>query len=56
MTLQLTPLHPLFAAEVSGVDASYPLADKTIAEIQAAIDRYAGLVFHDQALDDDANQ
>ena len=51
--MEIRQLHPLFVGEVSGVDLSRPLSDPTIAEIKAAIDRHAVLVFHDQKLDDD---
>jgi alpha-ketoglutarate-dependent taurine dioxygenase len=53
MSLQTKQLHPLFVAEVSGVDLARPLPADTIARIQNAIDRYAVLVFRDQRLDDD---
>jgi alpha-ketoglutarate-dependent 2,4-dichlorophenoxyacetate dioxygenase len=52
--MQLKQLHPLFVGEVSGIDLSRPLPADAIAEIQAAIDRYAVLIFRDQRLDDDA--
>lgn len=51
MTLTLEPLHPLFAAEASGVDLNAPLDAATIAAIDAAMDTYAVLVFRDQPLD-----
>ncbi len=51
MALQLKPLHPLFAAEASGVDLKKPLDAATIASIDAAMDRYAVLVFRGQPLD-----
>src|ERR1051325_6669587 len=54
MGLEANQLHHLFVGDVSGVDVSRPLPDETIAEIQAAIDRYSVLIFHDQKLDDDA--
>jgi alpha-ketoglutarate-dependent 2,4-dichlorophenoxyacetate dioxygenase len=50
MALTLKPLHPLFAAEASGVDMRRPLDDATIAAIDAAMDRYALLVFRDQPM------
>jgi alpha-ketoglutarate-dependent 2,4-dichlorophenoxyacetate dioxygenase len=53
MTISLRPLHPLFVAEIDGVDAGRPLADATVQAINAAIDRYAVLVLRDQELDDD---
>jgi alpha-ketoglutarate-dependent 2,4-dichlorophenoxyacetate dioxygenase len=52
MSLNFRQLHPLFAAEVSGIDLSKRLADEAVAEIAAAINRHAVLVFHDQKLDD----
>jgi alpha-ketoglutarate-dependent 2,4-dichlorophenoxyacetate dioxygenase len=53
MALTLRPLHPLFVAEVTGVDAGQPVALETARAITDAIDRYAVLVLHDQDLDDD---
>jgi len=49
MTLELEPLHPLFAAQASGVDLR-ALEPAALAEIDAAMDRYAVLVFRDQPL------
>jgi alpha-ketoglutarate-dependent 2,4-dichlorophenoxyacetate dioxygenase len=51
--LRLTPLHPLFAAEVHGLDLRTTPDAATCAEIDRAMDRYAVLVFRDQHLDDD---
>ena len=51
MPLTLKPLHPLFAAAADGVDLRQPLDAATIAEIDAAMDRYAILVFRDQPMD-----
>lgn len=53
MPLTLTPLHPLFVAEVSGLDLREPLPPGMAEEIHHAMDRYAVLVFRDQRLDDD---
>lgn len=53
MGLHLTPLHPLFAAEVKGLDLRSTPDATTCAEIDRAMDRYAVLVFRDQELDDD---
>ncbi|MSP96361.1 MAG: TauD/TfdA family dioxygenase [Betaproteobacteria bacterium] len=52
MALALKPLHPLFAAEASGVDLRQPLDAGTIGAIDAAMDKYALLVFRDQPLDE----
>jgi alpha-ketoglutarate-dependent 2,4-dichlorophenoxyacetate dioxygenase len=51
MALNLEPLHPLFAAQASGLDLKAPLDQATIAAIDAAMDQYAVLVFRDQFLD-----
>lgn len=46
MAISFKPLHPLFAAEVSGVDISKPLDDVIFGAIRAGLDKYAVLVFH----------
>jgi alpha-ketoglutarate-dependent 2,4-dichlorophenoxyacetate dioxygenase len=46
-------LHPLFVAEIGGVDTGAPMDDTTFAEIRAALDEYSVLVFHGQSLDDE---
>ena len=53
MTMQLRPLHPLFAAEASGIDISQPLDDADRRAIEAAMDQYAVLVFRNQPLTQD---
>jgi alpha-ketoglutarate-dependent 2,4-dichlorophenoxyacetate dioxygenase len=45
MPLTATPLHPLFAAEISGVDIARPLAKPEVAEIEGAILRHGVVVF-----------
>ena len=50
MSLKLSPLHPLFAAEASGIDLTQPLTPEQIREIGAAMDRYAVLVWRGQPL------
>jgi alpha-ketoglutarate-dependent 2,4-dichlorophenoxyacetate dioxygenase len=52
MAPQVRQLHPYFMGEVSGVDLAV-LTDEQVAQIDAAIDRHAVLVFHGQRLDDD---
>ena len=52
MTIGVRQLHPLFAAEVTGVDLAALTAD-TAAPLRDTIDRYAVLVFPSQKLDDD---
>ena len=39
MTLKLTPLHPLFAAEASGFDLTQPLGLGEVKQINAAMNR-----------------
>ena len=53
MVVSVRQLHPLFAGEVSGVDIGRPLDAATVAALNAAIDRYAVLVFRGQELDDE---
>lgn len=53
MSLVVKPLHPVFAAEVTGVDLTQTLSDSTIAEIVAAMDIYAVCVFPGQPLTDE---
>ena len=53
MSITVTPLHPVFAAEIAGVDTTRPLSPDTVAAIETAIARYAVLVFRDQHLTDD---
>ena len=54
MTLTLKPLHPLFAAEASGVDLRKPLAAEAVRAIERAMDQYAVLVFRGQPLTQEA--
>ena len=51
MTLSLRPLHPIFAAEASGIDLTRPLAPEAVAEVNAAMDQHAVLVFRDQPME-----
>jgi|SRR5579884_415026 len=48
-----TPLHPLFVAEVDGVDLARAHDPALLAALRALLDRYAVLVFRDQRIDDD---
>ena len=52
MSVEIRQLHPLFVGEVSGVDLRQPLKRAEVAAIEAGMDRYAVLVFHDQPLTD----
>jgi alpha-ketoglutarate-dependent 2,4-dichlorophenoxyacetate dioxygenase len=53
MPITIKKLHPLFCAEIGGVDTGAPMDDATFGEIRAALDEYSVLVFHDQSLDDE---
>ena len=53
MAIEIRPLHPLIAGEVSGVDITLPLARADVAAIEGGMDRYAVLVFRDQRLTDE---
>ncbi len=52
MAISITPLHPLFGAEIGNVDVGDPLDDASFGAIRAAFEEYSLLVFHDQTLDD----
>jgi alpha-ketoglutarate-dependent 2,4-dichlorophenoxyacetate dioxygenase len=53
MPLAFSPLHPLFAARADGIDLRDPVNSATAREIEAAMDRYAVLVFRGQDVDQD---
>jgi alpha-ketoglutarate-dependent 2,4-dichlorophenoxyacetate dioxygenase len=53
MNIDIVPLHPGFVGEVSGIDITRPLSRDNVAAIEAGMDCYAVLVFHDQPLTDD---
>ncbi len=52
MALELRQLHPLFAAEMTGVDLSGTIDPAMVDAIWRAIDEHAVVVFRDQRLDD----
>ena len=53
MTLSLTPLHPIFVAEVGGIDLREPVDDATLRALTLASDQYAVLVFRGQTITDE---
>ncbi len=53
MPVSIKQLHPLFAAEVDGVDLARPIDEATHRALDDAINRYSVIVFHGQKLDDD---
>ncbi len=50
MTLTLKPLHPVFAAEATGLDLTGPISRADACEINAAMNRYGVLVWRGQPL------
>src|SRR4051812_25056373 len=53
MSLETRPLHPLFAAELRGIDLCKPVSDAQIQRFREAMDRYAvGLIHHDSPFTD----
>jgi alpha-ketoglutarate-dependent 2,4-dichlorophenoxyacetate dioxygenase len=53
MAIDIHPLTPGFAGEVSGVDLTRPLTTAEVAALEAGMDRFAVLVYHDQAVTDE---
>jgi alpha-ketoglutarate-dependent 2,4-dichlorophenoxyacetate dioxygenase len=53
MSITITELTPGFMGEVSGVDTTQPLTRAQVAELEAGMDRFAVLVYHDQRLTDE---
>jgi alpha-ketoglutarate-dependent 2,4-dichlorophenoxyacetate dioxygenase len=52
MSVSIRQIHPVFAAEVSGLDCRAPLSLNEVAAIEVGMDQYAVLVFRDQKLTD----
>jgi alpha-ketoglutarate-dependent 2,4-dichlorophenoxyacetate dioxygenase len=53
MAIAVRPVHPCLGAEIGGVDLTRPVSDEDFAEIEAALNRHAVLIFHDQPLSDE---
>ena len=53
MPVSIRQIHPAFVGEVSGVDIGKPLTPQDVEAIEAGMDKYAVLVFHDQKLSDE---
>jgi len=53
MTISVTPLHPFLGAEIRGIDLRLPTPPEAIAEIDAALNTHAVLVFPAQVIDDE---
>ena len=53
MALAIRQIHPVFVGEVTGIDLRRNLTRDEAAAIEAGMDRYAVLVFHDQNITDE---
>ena len=53
MSITVTPVKPDFVADISGIDLAEPLKPADRDAVEAAINHYAVVVFHDQKLTDD---
>src|ERR1700674_2809046 len=53
MDFDIRPLHPVFAAEVLGVDLREPCSADLVTQIDDAMNRYAVVVLRDQRIDDE---
>ena len=53
MSTSIRQIHPVFVGEVSGIDISRPLSREEVVAVEAGMDRYAVLVFHDQKITDE---
>lgn len=51
--MELRRLHPVFGAEIIGVDIGKPIDDATFAKIRAAFEEYGLLLLRDQDIDDE---
>ena len=54
--MEIRALNPGFVGEVSGIDITRPLTPAEAAAIEAGMDQYAVLVFHDQPFTDEQQQ
>ena len=52
--MDITPLHPLFVGEVTGLDLRDAIDDERLAELNVALDTFGALVYRGQSLDDHA--
>lgn len=53
MGIRVKPLHPHVGAEITGIDLRRPVPPETFAEVKAAIDKHAVLIFPGQSLSDE---
>jgi alpha-ketoglutarate-dependent 2,4-dichlorophenoxyacetate dioxygenase len=52
-SIEVRKLHPLFGAEITGIDITRPLSAREFGPIRAAFEEHSVLLFRDQAMDDD---
>ena len=53
MSITVKPLHPVFMAEVTGLDLREPLSAGTVTEVEDASNQFGVLVFPGQHIDDE---
>ena len=53
MPITVRKIHPLFGAEISGVDIREPVSVQDFGEIRAAFEEHSVLVFRDMPMDDE---
>jgi alpha-ketoglutarate-dependent 2,4-dichlorophenoxyacetate dioxygenase len=53
MSVSIRQIHPMFVGEVSGLDITRALTPEEVAAVEAGMDRYAVLLFHDQKVTDE---
>jgi alpha-ketoglutarate-dependent 2,4-dichlorophenoxyacetate dioxygenase len=53
MLVQIAKLHPMFGGDVTNLELSKPLDQAAMDEIQAALDKYAVLIFHGSKLSEE---
>ncbi|MBS0518765.1 MAG: TauD/TfdA family dioxygenase [Proteobacteria bacterium] len=51
--ISVRKLHPLFGAEISGIDITQPLSAREFGPIRAAFEEHSVLLFRDQPMDDE---
>src|SRR5438045_7696466 len=51
--IKVTRLHPLFGAEISGIDITRPLSPREFGPIRAAFEEHSVLLFRDQHMTDE---
>ncbi|MEE9209602.1 MAG: TauD/TfdA family dioxygenase [Kiloniellales bacterium] len=53
MGISVKPLHPHIGAEIAGIDLGQPVPPETFAQVEAALDKHAMLIFPAQPLTDE---